>query len=184
MQKIILTSSGFKNKNIEKKFLELVEVPKEKIKVLFIPTAAITKEAMDMLPVCKNDLLNAGVLEENISTYDLNRVMKRKEICGFDAIYVCGGSSKHLLSKINEYKFYLPLKDFLDNGGVYIGVSAGSIVAAQNMSDNLGYINCILNVHEQVGSQSGYIDVSCCPNIKLTDNHAIVIIDDNINIIE
>ena len=63
MQNIILTSTGFTNKNIEEKFLSLVNVPSDKIKVIFIPTAAITDEEKVWIPVCKNDLLDAGILD-------------------------------------------------------------------------------------------------------------------------
>ena len=68
MQKIILTSTGFTNKNIKERFLELVNIPADKIKVIFIPTAAITEDAKGMIPICKGQLLNAGILEDNIYT--------------------------------------------------------------------------------------------------------------------
>jgi len=125
MQIIILTSAGFTNKNIEEKFLSLVNVPNDKIKAIFISTAAITEDAKMWIPICKNELLDAGLLKDNIVTYDLDRIMSCDEICNFNAIYVCGGTSKHLLSKMNETKFNIPLKKFLDNGGVYVGVVQG-----------------------------------------------------------
>lgn len=184
MHNIILTSTGFTNKNIKEKFLSLVNIPNYKIKVIFIPTAAITEDAKVWIPVCKTDLLDAGILENNIVPYDLDRIMSCDEICNYNAIYVCGGTTQHLLCKMNETKFNIPLKKFLDNGGVYVGVSAGSVVLSSNLPDNLGYINCTLNVHADEGTESGYIDTSDCPNIKLTDNQAIVIIDNNITIIE
>lgn len=184
MQNLILTSTGFTNKNIEKKFLELVNLPNDKIEVIFIPTAAITENAKAMIPLCKDDLLNAGVLENNIVTYDLDRIMNCNEICNFNVIYVCGGTSQHLLNRMNEMKFNIPLKKFLDNGGVYVGVSAGSVVLSQNLTENLGYINCTLKVHSEDGTDCGYLNVSNCPNVKLTDNQAIIIMDDEIVIIE
>jgi peptidase E len=184
MQNIILTSTGFTNKNIEEKFLSLVNVPNNKIKVIFIPTAAITEDAKVWIPICKKDLLDAGILEDNIVTYDLDRIMSCYEICNFNAIYVCGGTTEHLLNKMNETKFNIPLKKFLDNGGVYVGVSAGSVALSRNLPDNLGYINCTLNVHAEEGAECGYLNTSDCPNIKLTDNQAIIITDNNITIIE
>lgn len=184
MQNIILTSTGFTNKNIEEKFLSLVNVPNDKVKVIFIPTAAITEDAKVWIPICKNDLLDAGILEDNIVTYDLDRIMSCDEICNFNAIYVCGGTTEHLLNKMSEAKFHIPLKKFLDNGGVYVGVSAGSVALAKNLPSNLGYINCTLNVHSEEGTECGYLNTSDCPIIKLTDNQAIIIIDNNITIIE
>lgn len=184
MKNIILTSAGFDNRKIQDKFLELVNVPSEKIKVVFIPTAAITERQKSIIPLCKNDLLNAGILESNIYTYNLDSIINVKEICKFDAIYVCGGSTQHLLNKMIEAKFHIPLEKFLNNGGVYVGVSAGSIVLTKNTSDSLGYLNCKLSVHGKDGSECGYLDTSDCPNIKLTDNQAIIVSDNLVSIIE
>lgn len=179
MKKIVLTSTGFTNKNIEKKFLELVKLPSDKIKAMFIPTAAITEDAKEVVPLCKEDLLIAGILESNIVAYDLDRIISCDEICNFNIIYVCGGTTEYLLDRMNYVKFNIPLKKFLDNGGVYIGVSAGSVALAQNLPENLGYINCILNVHQEEG-----IDTRHCPTIKLTDNQAIIIEDSSMIIME
>jgi peptidase E len=184
MKKLVLTSAGFDNKNIEVKFLDLVNIPKQKIKVLFIPTAAITEEQKAFIPLCKEDLLSAGILEKNIKTYDLDRIISSEELCLFNAIYVCGGTTEYLLKKINEVKFHKPLKDFLEDGGVYVWVSAGSIIMAGNLPNNLSYINCKLGVHCNAGSNPGQIDTTNCPDIKLTDDQAIIIMDDDISIIE
>lgn len=184
MQNLILTSAGFDNKKIEEKFLELVNVPSEKMKVLFIPTAAITEEQKAVIPLCKNDLFNAGILEDNIVTYGLDRIISFEEISKFNAIYVCGGSTQHLINKMFETEFNIPLKKFLNNGGIYIGVSAGSIVLARNYPNGLGYINCKLNVHADIGTEYGHLDTRDCPNVKLTDNQAIVITGNDISIIE
>ncbi len=53
MSNILLTSAGFDNKKIEEKFLELVDKPVGKIKVIFIPTAAITEEQKAIVPFCE-----------------------------------------------------------------------------------------------------------------------------------
>lgn len=93
------------------------------------------------IPLCKNDLLEAGISEDNIAIYDLDRIMCCDEICNFNEIYVCGGTTQHLFNKMNETEFYIPLKEFLDNGGVYVGVSAGGVVLSKNLPNNLGYID-------------------------------------------
>ncbi len=110
--------------------------------------------------------------------------MSCDEICNFNVIYVCGGTTQHLLNKMNETNFNIPLKKFLHNGGVYVGVSAGSVVLSKNLPNNLGYINCTLNVHAEEGTECGYLNTSDCPNIKLMDSQAIIITDNDIAIIE
>ena len=68
--------------------MKLVNILADKIKVIFILTAAIIEEAKEIIPICKNELLNSGILENNIYTYDLDRIMSSDEICNFNAIYV------------------------------------------------------------------------------------------------
>ncbi len=184
MRKILLTSAGFENKNIERIFLELVDKKPEEIKALFIPTAAINPDAILVLHECLNDLLNAGVLSKNIEVFDLHYGMKYEELCKFDTIYFCGGDPEYLLSRINETQFNIALKQFIDNSGVYVGVSAGSIVATNNLLNNLQLINCTLNVHVLEGSKAGKIDTSLCPHIELTNNQAILIKGDKYLLVE
>jgi len=44
---------------------------------------------------------------------------------------------------------------FVGNGGIYVGVSAGSYVAAGNFSESLGYLKAELSVHTESGSDVG-----------------------------
>lgn len=184
MKNILLTSTGFTNKNIQDKFFDLINIPAEEIKAVFIPTAAISNDAKAMIPVCWSQLLEAGILESNIYTYDLDRIMSTEEICKYNMIYVCGGNTQHLLNKMIESEFGLVLEKFLNHGGVYVGVSAGSVVLASNIRNNLGYVNCILKVHADHGSSKGIIDTTDFPTIYLTNNQAIVLTDSGASIIE
>lgn len=172
---ILLTSAGFENIKIRDKFLECIRKEPCCIRALFIPTAAITADSIAMLPKCMNDLLNCGIPKENISVYDLHKEMSEDEINRFHAVYICGGSTKYLLSRINEVNFNVTLDKFIRQGGVMAGVSAGSIIAARNLPDNLGYLNCILHVHSENGSQAGSINISESPQIWLTDKQAILL---------
>jgi peptidase E len=175
MQKLILTSAGFENKSIEQKFLTMVQKSPREIKALWIPTAAIHDDAKAMLPKCMNDLLSAGIPPENIETFDLDREMKFDELAAYDAVYVCGGSSDYLLDKMHEANFVSVLKPFLEHGGIYIGVSAGSCVCAKGLENNLGFIPCTLSVHCQEGTAPGTAVSDYLPHINLTDNQAIII---------
>lgn len=178
MKKIILTSAGFENKLIEQKFLEMVNKPSNEIRAIWIPTAAIHEDAKAVLPKCMDDLLNAGILSENIKTYDLDYTMSYEEIITYDVIYVCGGDSRHLLNKMQESNFVTLLKRFIDHGGIYIGVSAGSCVCVNGFEDNLGFLPCTLSVHCKECSMYGTIDFNHCTHINLTDNQAVIIVDD------
>ena len=184
MKKILLTSAGLETKRILEVFHRLLEKEPANIKALFIPTAAISPEAISVLPKCVNDLLKAGILSENIHVFDLHRNMEYDELCRFDVIYFTGGNTQYLLDRINDTGFYKSLNKFINNGGIYVGVSAGSMIATNNLSSSLKLINCTLDVHTAIGTKSGTIDVSENPHIDLKDNNAILIFNDKYEIIE
>jgi len=51
------------------------------------------------------------------------------------------------------------------------GVSAGSILAA-----DIGLVNChFTGIHVQDGSPNGPVDLKACPDIRLTDNQALIV---------
>lgn len=183
MKKVILTSAGFENKIIEDKFINLINKPRNEIMILFIPTAAISADAIAVLPKCMNDLLAAEIPKENVHIYDLHKAMSFEKLIKYDAVYFCGGNSQYLLDRINEIEFNITLKQYVQKGGVFVGVSAGSIIAAQNLPNNLGFINCFLSVHCAKGTELGKINTSNCQQIKLTDDQAILLTDEGAHII-
>lgn len=182
MKKILLTSTGFENKNIEKKFIELLNKRTDEAKVLFIITAAIDPDAIRILSGCLDDLTNCGIKDENIAIYDLHKIIPEEELNKFDAIYVCGGSTKHLVSRMEEIDFKHLVEKYLDNGGIYVGVSAGSVCASGKYQNGLDFIKNILDVHCDIGTDNGKIvnDEKIC----LTNNQAIFIDDNDITIFE
>jgi len=184
MRKILLTSSGFENKRIMELFHNLLEKEPSLIKALFIPTAANDADAIAVLPKCMNDLLVAGIPEKNITVFDLHRNMTAEELCEYDVVYFTGGSPHYLLQRINDTGFNNSLKRFVDKGGVYVGVSAGSWIATNNLPNSLGYINCTLSVHTKVGTKSGFIDITNNPHIDLTGNNVILILGNDYQVME
>jgi peptidase E len=184
MQKIILTANGLENNNIGKKFIQLVNKEPSEIKAVFVPTAANNADAIEVLPKCMHDLLDLGIPADNIFVYDLHYKMEYDELIKYDVIYFCGGSTSYLLKRINETGFKPSLKKFVDNGGIYIGVSAGSIIVANNLPENLEYLNCKLDVHGKEGIGAGEFDPKNYSNIKLPDYRAIIIQDNKYEVIE
>ena len=184
MKKILLTSTGFDNKNFEKLFIDHVGKPIDKVKVLFIPTAANDEESRSILPFCRQDLTNAGVLDKNIISFDLDRQMELTELMQYDAIYFCGGSETHLMEAVNNIGFANALLQAVENGLFYIGVSAGSMIASSSVDNNLGIINNPLEPHcEENITKCGPLPASGEP-VNISDNQAVWIIDDKAEIIE
>jgi dipeptidase E len=184
MKNIILTANGLENKNIGKIFLNMVNKEPENIKAVFVPTAANYAGAIEVLPNCMHDLLDLGIPENNIFVYDLHYKMEQEELSKYNVIYFCGGNTEYLLKRINDTGFNTSLKNFVDNGGVYIGVSAGSIISANNYPKNLGYLDCKLDVHGKEGINIGKFDPKQYSHIKLPDYKAIIIKDNEYEVIE
>lgn len=182
--KAFLTSAGFDNENLLSHFNTLVIKKDSKSRALFIPTALNTPESRKYIHVFMEDLYKIGYTDSDIETYDLDEPFDDKEILKFDVVFFCAGDPEYLLQKVNEMKFDKTLKLFLDNGGIYIGVSAGSDIAARNLSNNLGYLNLIMKCHSKQGSPCGVLDSNATQVVKITDNQAIIIDDDKITLVE
>lgn len=180
MKKILLTSTGFENDNIKNKFLELLNCDVTKAKVLFIITAANDPDAVRILSKCLDDLTNCDIPDENITIYDMHKLLTQDEINKYDAIYVCGGSTKYLVDRIYEINFKSIIDKYIENGGIYIGVSAGSVAASGKYQNGLCFIENNLDVHCETGTENGIITTNNA--ILLTDNQAIFI-DGNKSII-
>lgn len=198
MRRLLLTSTGFTNRRFASLFLEKVNKNPADIKIIFIPTAATDDGAKEMLPHCYRDLTSAGILRENIFIYELRyltsqghyksdipqhfRLLTVEEMSKYDAIYFCGGDEAHLLNEVNRTGFKEILKSAVESGLFYIGTSAGSVIAAKNLPNNLGFIEKYLYVHYEEGTPCGKLPTN--KDIYLTDRQAIWIEGDNYEIID
>ena len=173
-RRILLTSTGFTNKNIEKVFKDNINKPMSKVKVIFVPTAANDAESRSIIPECYKDLTDAGVLDKNIITYNLDRKMFLNEIMNYDAIYFCGGSEQYLIDAINKINFSSTLITAINNGLFFIGVSAGSMILTSSVKNGLGIIPNKLEPHcEKNITSNGNIILDDSSEIRLSDNQAL-----------
>lgn len=179
--KVLLTSCGLETENIKNKFLEMLGNDTAKAKAIFIPTAAVDADAIGVLPKCMNDLLKCGVEKENITVYDLHKPMTAEETKRYDVIYICGGNTEYLLERINEIDFGTCLKAFIADNKLVIGVSAGSIIFADNMKNSLGLQNRRLDVHcdDKQCNPTGCIDMAASSPIKLGNRQGLVFEKEN-----
>lgn len=206
MQKILLSSNGFENKALESLFLQQIAKPAEKARVIFVPTAVNDDDAREVLPTCMRDLTDAGILPQNILVYHLGYLMSKEhprafaagqaeipplfrlltpdEMAQYDAIYFCGGNTAHLLNELNRTGFIDVVKHAVENGLFYIGVSAGSVIAAKNLPNNLCYLSSTLSVHSQTGIAKGVFDNNAVSHIDLRDNSAVLIINGRYEVVE
>lgn len=203
MKKLLLTSAGFENPKIGKLFLELINKPANEIKIIFIPTAAITKEEKYYVGKCEKELLGVGIRNQNIKVLELEHEILYKDVENFDVIYVCGGNTFHLLDKVRNTGFDKIIKQFIEEGKIYVGVSAGSIIMGPNIQiailgdkdecgikdfTGLNLTNIAVSPHtntkEDVDRVNAFAEQIGYKILPLTDNQALLISDDKIKIIE
>ena len=103
----------------------------------------------------------------------MHKLLTQDEINIYDAIYICGGSIQYLVDRIAEINFKSVIDQYIENGGIYIGVSAGSVAASENYQNGLCLLENNIDVHCEIGSENGIITNN--NDIFLTDNKAIFI---------
>ena len=86
--RVLLTSAGLEAEEIKACFVDMAGKEMSCVKALFIPTAAIDADAIEVLPKCMNDLLKCGILDKNIKVYDLHTGMELEELQQYDGIFV------------------------------------------------------------------------------------------------
>lgn len=183
---VLLTSCGLETNVIEQAFLKMLNKRPARIKALFIPTAAISPDAIEVLPKCLNDLLKCDIVRENIFVYDLYDDIDDDLSETYDVVYLCGGNSKYLLRRVRESGFDKKLDSFIRRGGAVVGVSAGSMIFADDMPDNLGLLQCALDVHcsKDICEKAGQYSLNRKERIRLGNEQAIVFENDCFVIIE
>jgi dipeptidase E len=133
--KLLLTSAGIANKSIEGALLGLLDGKPEETSVVFVPTAANVEVGdkgwlIDDLVNLKRmnfksvDIADISAVEENIW---------RPKFEEADVLFFEGGNPYYLMEWINKSGLKLLLPQFLKTK-VYVGVSAGSMVAGKNLN--------------------------------------------------
>lgn len=126
---LLLTSAGFR---MEKEIADFLP-KKSGLKVLHVMTAAKREKLQDYMhkDVAKMKELGWQVTDIDLdgkTTDELRDLLKNA-----DAVYVQGGNTFYLMYHAQKSGFEQAIREFLDRGGYYIGVSAGSIIAGTNV---------------------------------------------------
>lgn len=160
---LFLTSSGLSN-DMKKKFFDIIGKSPEDVKVLYIPTAGIeTDGAREGFAVCFHELSSMGIRYENILVYNLELIISKgyqrtyssfvtapymitrlltiEELHSFDAVVVSGGDAAVLCREMVRTGFDGAIEKAINDGLVYVGISAGSMYAAGNFDDGLHIIS-------------------------------------------
>ena len=109
------------------------------------------------------------------------RLMSAEELNQYDVIVFGGGNAGTLISEVNRTGLYAPLKKAIENGLIYLGISAGSMIAAGNFADGLGYLTNPIIPHAEDGMPCGEVPEEGL--LKLTDGQAVLIQGERMEII-
>ncbi len=163
---LLLTSNGMQMKE---EIIKLLQKPAYDITVAFISTAAKPEENLDYLKKDWNvmrDELGFNVEEIDIEGKKEHEVMRLLELK--DIIFVEGGNTFYLLKAMRGCNFEKIIKKLLKKGKVYIGASAGSIVAGKTIktSDWKNPTKNFVKVRSLKGLNLVPFDVFCHYNLN------------------
>lgn len=128
--KLFLTSAGFTNAEISKVFLEQLSRPASESRMLIVAYAQGPEEEF-YVNESKKELQQLGL--ENIVIANMHNRLDVSGLRNFDVVYVCGGNTFAILSKLRETKLDTFIKQQVRGGAIYVGVSAGSIIAGPSV---------------------------------------------------
>jgi dipeptidase E len=200
--KLLLTSTGFTNPKIGELFVSEIGGPIGQKNILIVAYAQNNREQFYVDESVK-EIKDLGFVKTII--FNLHAPINREKLPEFDAIYVCGGNTFSILKKTRE----VGIDDFIisqvKNGAIYVGVSAGSIIAGPEVKiagygnegdpndvgladlNGLKLTDVIIFPHfkESLRSEIDSFQKTVVePVVALTDNQALFIVDSESSLIE
>ena len=130
MPKLLLTSTGFSNQEIINVFLKELDKESSKSRVLMVACGE-TDEENYYIEKSRKELIELGF--NNISVYHFTRSISLDEVRSNDVIYVCGGNTYYILDMFRKTGLDKIVIKLVNQGKIYVGVSAGSIMAGPNI---------------------------------------------------
>lgn len=177
-------------------------------KVGFIPNAA---DSYDDPWFMKQDLHTLEQLGFQVKVIDLNKTQDSflyDQLCKVDMLFVAGGNTFDLLSAAQKSGFLPQAKGLIEDGLLYVGSSAGSVLAAGDLTlirhidpikesvqldgmKGFGLLDFLplphlgnANYGDSFSKLFSNEEVAWQPIIAFTDYQAVIVEDDNFRIIE
>ena len=209
--KLLLMSSYFTNDKLKNTFLKMLSKPIKENRVLIIHQKDYIKKtypefselADSMLPRDIQFFTELGILPKNINSYDV-RIKEKPDLSEVDVLLVQGGNTFYYLQQIRDNGYWLDVRDFIERDGIYIGISAGSMMMSPDVDENLtidvnymdltdvtgyGFIDFYLLVHWDSFFGDLHTDAlkyswdTGKQVLPLTDQQAVLVLDNDFKII-
>ena len=130
MKNMILTSSLYESIELVKKFLDKNTESK---KILFIPTATNVDEYKKYIHLTQKVFEDFGYEVENFDVSIFSEEIAKEKLSEAKTVFISGGNTFYLLQELKRKNLTSYLKKRIENGLLYIGKSAGSVIAAPDI---------------------------------------------------
>ena len=130
LKNMILTSSLYESIELVKKFLDKNTESK---KILFIPTAANVEEYKKYMHLTQKAFEDFGYEVENFDVSVFSEEIAKEKLSKAKIVFISGGNTFYLLQELKRKNLITYLKERIENGLLYIGESAGSVIAAPDI---------------------------------------------------
>ena len=127
---MILTSSLYESIELVKKFLDKNTESK---KILFIPTATNVDEYKKYIHLTQKVFEDFGYEVENFDVSIFSENTAKEKLSEAKIVFISGGNTFYLLQELKRKNLTSYLKERIENGLLYIGESAGSVIAAPDI---------------------------------------------------
>lgn len=127
---MILTSSLYESIELVKKFLDKNTESKE---ILFIPTATNVDEYKKYIHLTQKAFEDFGYEVENFDISIFSEEIAKEKLSQAKIVFISGGNTFYLLQELKRKNLTSYLKERIENGLLYIGESAGSVIAAPDI---------------------------------------------------
>lgn len=201
--KLFLTSAGFQPETT-KYFLDLLgKDPKEAL-AAFIPTAAGPEKDKSYVQWTIDQIEELGMKTITVDLVYENEQTLEEKLSACDIIIVNGGNTFFLLDWVKKSGFDKVLKKLLNQGKIYVGISAGSYIACPTIEhgkwkhlddpdkvgrtdlDALNLIDFLMVAHyadKYKEAVENGIKTTKLPVVTLTDKQAIVVDGNSVKIV-
>lgn len=130
LKNMILTSSLYESIELVKKFLDKNTESK---KILFIPTATNVDEYKKYIHLTQKAFEDFGYEVENFDISIFSEEIAKEKLSQAKIVFISGGNTFYLLQELKRKNLIPYLKERIENGLLYIGESAGSVIAAPDI---------------------------------------------------
>ncbi len=103
------------------------------LKTVFINTPAETYKSPEWLENNKKAFSEAGFIVSDYTVTGKTAEEIKRDLSGFDVISVSGGNTFYALQQIQLSGCAQVIRDYVNSGKIYIGSSAGSVVAGPDI---------------------------------------------------